>query len=75
MVITDEQAGRAWDSSEHLHMLLNSKDPDFFATLRAAERLLDREMSGESGCAGRSNDRSDECNICNNFLELPLTYF
>lgn len=61
MVTTDEQADRvtrARENSQHLRMLLSRRDPDFFNALRAAERLIELDLSGMSQ-GGKRDDQRD----------------
>lgn len=44
-----ERVRRPWECSAHLHRLLSEREPAFLATLRAAERQVDAELSRDAG--------------------------
>lgn len=41
----EEKARRSRECSAHLHRLLSEREPAFLATLRAAERQVDAELT------------------------------
>lgn len=57
----EEKARRSRECSAHLHRLLSEREPAFLATLRAAERQVDAELTrGMGEMAALREPGSDE---------------